>query len=75
MRITGASDLLKRHPYALKGNFIVAVFISYLLLVAIFSHWGYPLLVMTTVPVGIGGGLFGLWLLNAVRRQPVAAGP
>ena len=66
MSITGASDLLKDTRQALKGNFIIAVFISYLLLVAIFSHWGYPLLVMTTVPVGIGGGLFGLWLLNAV---------
>ena len=65
MRITGASDLLAATRNALKGNFIVAVFISYLLLVAIFSHWGYPLLVMTTVPVGIGGGLIGLWLLNA----------
>ncbi len=66
MRITGASDLLTATRNALKGNFIVAVFISYLLLVAIFSHWGYPLLVMTTVPVGIGGGLIGLWLLNAI---------
>ena len=65
MTITGASDLLEITRNALQGNFIVAVFISYLLLVAIFSHWGYPLLVMTTVPVGIGGGLFGLWLLNA----------
>ena len=65
MRITGASDQLEDTRDALKGNFIIAVFISYLLLVAIFSHWGYPLLVMTTVPVGIGGGLFGLWLLNA----------
>ncbi len=66
MRITGASDQLEDTRDALKGNFIIAVFISYLLLVAIFSHWGYPLLVMTTVPVGIGGGLFGLWLLNAI---------
>ena len=66
MSITGASDLLQDTRQALKGNFIIAVFISYLLLVAIFSHWGYPLLVMTTVPIGIGGGLFGLWLLNAI---------
>ena len=65
MSITGASDQLQSTRAALKENFIIAVFIAYLLLVAIFSHWGYPLLVMTTVPVGIGGGLFGLWLLNA----------
>ena len=66
MSISGASDLLTATRKALAGNFIVAVFIAYLLLVAIFSHWGYPLLVMTTVPIGIGGGLFGLWLLNAI---------
>ena len=66
MTITGASDQLEATRNALMGNFIIAVFIAYLLLVAIFSHWGYPLLVMTTVPVGIGGGLFGLWLLNAI---------
>ena len=66
MSITGASDQLQATRAALMENFIIAVFIAYLLLVAIFSHWGYPLLVMTTVPVGIGGGLFGLWLLNAV---------
>ena len=37
-----------------------------LLLVAIFNHWGYPLLIMTSIPVGIAGGIVGLWLLNAV---------
>ena len=74
MRITGASDLLSATRNALKGNFFVAVIISYLLLVAIFSHWGYPLLVMTTVPVGIGGGLIGLWLLNAIGGNLSLAG-
>jgi multidrug efflux pump subunit AcrB len=44
----------------------VAVVIIYLLLVAIFSHWGYPLLVMTTIPRGVAGGILGLWLMNAV---------
>jgi len=66
MSISGASDRLQATRQAMSGNFLVAVLISYLLLVAIFSHWGYPLLIMTTVPIGIGGGLFGLWLLNAV---------
>jgi len=34
--------------------------------VAIFSHWGYPLLIMTSIPLGIAGGIVGLWLLNLV---------
>jgi len=65
-QLSGASDQLETTREALSGNFIVAIVIAYLLLVAILSHWGYPLIIMTTVPVGISGGIAGLWLLNAV---------
>ncbi len=66
IQISGASDRLMSTREALAGNFIVAVVISYLLMVAIFKHWGYPLIIMTTVPIGISGGIAGLWLFNAV---------
>ncbi len=66
MQVTGASDRLKATREALSGNFVVAILIAYLLLVAIFSHWGYPLIIMTSVPLGISGGLVGLWLLNSL---------
>ncbi|MGR9073447.1 MAG: efflux RND transporter permease subunit [Gammaproteobacteria bacterium] len=65
IEISGASDRLAATRDALAGNFIVALAISYLLMVAIFRHWGYPLVIMTTVPLGISGGIFGLWLFNA----------
>jgi len=64
MRISGASDRLKATRAALSDNFVIAIIVSYLLLVAIFSHWGYPLVIMVTVPIGISGGLVGLWLMN-----------
>lgn len=64
MKISGASDRLNATREALSMNFLIAVLISYLLMVAIFSHWGYPLVIMTTVPLGIGGGIAGLWLFN-----------
>ncbi len=64
MQITGASDDLDATRESLAGNFAVAILISYLLLVAIFSHWGYPLLIIISVPVGIAGSIFGLWLMN-----------
>lgn len=64
MSISGASDRLDATRKALQDNFITAIFIAYLLMVAIFSHWGYPLLIMTTVPIGISGGIVGLWLIN-----------
>ena len=64
MGISGASDQLEATRNALAGNYLVAVIIIYLLLVAVFSHWGYPLLIMTTIPLGVASGLIGLHLLN-----------
>jgi multidrug efflux pump subunit AcrB len=66
LAISGAADQLDATRASLLGNYLVALLIVYLLLVAIFSHWGYPLLIMTSIPLGIAGGMVGLWLLNAV---------
>ncbi len=64
MNISGASDQLQATRKALAANYVVAIIIIYLLLVAIFTHWGYPLLIMTTIPLGVAGGILGLWLFN-----------
>ncbi|MDJ0751390.1 MAG: efflux RND transporter permease subunit [Woeseiaceae bacterium] len=64
--ISGASDQLDATKAALGANLPVALVIVYLLLVAIFRHWGYPWLIMTTIPLGIAGGIVGLALLNLV---------
>jgi len=64
MTISGASDQLQATRKALATNYLVAIVIIYLLLVAIFTHWGYPLLIMTTIPLGVAGGILGLWLFN-----------
>jgi multidrug efflux pump subunit AcrB len=66
MSISGASDRLDTTRQALSGNFIVAIAIAYLLLVAVFSHWGFPLLIMTAIPIGVSGGIVGLWVMNAL---------
>jgi multidrug efflux pump subunit AcrB len=62
--ITGAGDQLDATRESLAGNFLIAVVLSYLVLVAIFTHWGYPLVILTAVPLGIAGGIIGLALLN-----------
>jgi multidrug efflux pump subunit AcrB len=67
--ITGASDQLNATREALTGNYAVAILLIYLLLVAVFSHWGYPLVIMTTIPLGIASGLVGLWLLNLIGAE------
>ncbi|WP_207062249.1 efflux RND transporter permease subunit [Motiliproteus sp. SC1-56] len=69
MSISGAGDQLDATREALADNYLVAVVIIYLLLVAIFTHWGYPLLIMTTIPLGVAGGILGLWLMNWVGTQ------
>jgi multidrug efflux pump subunit AcrB len=64
--ISGASDQLEATQQALTGNYVVALILVYLIMVAIFTHWGYPLLIMTTIPLGVAGGIAGLALMNAV---------
>jgi len=74
VEITGAADELKRTQEALWSNYVVAVAVVYLLLVAIFSHWGYPLLIMTAIPLGVTGGILGLKLMNVVGGALPAVG-
>ncbi|MCF7993092.1 MAG: efflux RND transporter permease subunit [Thiohalocapsa sp.] len=64
LTLSGASDRLEATRDALAGFFAVALIIAYLLMVAVFSHWGWPLLIMTSVPIGVSGGIAGLALLN-----------
>ncbi|MEE2762887.1 MAG: efflux RND transporter permease subunit [Pseudomonadota bacterium] len=64
--ISGASDQLNATREALGGNFLIAIAIVYLVLVAIFAHWGFPLLILTAIPLGVAGGIVGLALMNLV---------
>ncbi|MGH1359873.1 MAG: efflux RND transporter permease subunit [Burkholderiaceae bacterium] len=66
--IAGASDQLEATRQSLLGNYAIAVVIVYLLLVAILTHWGYPLLIMTTIPMGMAGGILGLLALNLMGQ-------
>ncbi|MCX4186551.1 efflux RND transporter permease subunit [Methylophaga sp. OBS4] len=63
--ISGAADQLDATRESLSSNMVIAVILIYLLLAAIFSHWGYPLLILATVPLGIAGGIVGLVAVNA----------
>jgi multidrug efflux pump subunit AcrB len=36
----------------------------FLILAAVFSSWGWPLVVMTSIPLGLIGAIFGHWLLG-----------
>ncbi|MBS3803829.1 MAG: efflux RND transporter permease subunit [Oleiphilaceae bacterium] len=74
IELTGASDKLTETRESLMGNYAVALLIVYLLLTAIFKHWGLPLLIMTTIPTGIASGIVGLLLMNGVGKLLPAIG-
>lgn len=66
VNLSGASNQLDATRAALGSNFIVSIILSFLLLVVIFTHWGYPFIILITVPLGIAGGIIGLWLMNLI---------
>ena len=72
--ISGASDQLDETQAALGSNFVIAIVLIYLLLVAIFTHWGYPLFILATVPLGLAGALVGLAAVNGVSSALALVG-
>jgi len=72
--ISGAADQLDATQQALFKNFLVAAVLIYLLLVVILSHWTYPTLILTTVPLGIAGGVVGLVMVNLLGDLMTQAG-
>lgn len=64
--ISGAADQLESTKASLSSNFLISIVLSYLLLVAIFIHWRYPLFILATVPLGMAGGLLGLITVNGL---------
>lgn len=65
--ISGAADQLEATKASLSSNFIIAIALCYLLLVAIFNHWRYPVFILATVPLGMAGGLLGIITVNAIN--------
>ena len=72
--ISGAANQLEETKSALTSNFVIAVSLCYLLLVAIFTHWRYPLFILATVPLGMAGGLLGLIMVNGVNALLASLG-
>ena len=70
--LSGTADDLTKTYDALKWNLLLALFITYLLIAALFESFLYPLVIITSVPLAAAGGLLGLSLVNAfVAHQPM----
>ncbi|CAA6803700.1 MAG: RND multidrug efflux transporter; Acriflavin resistance protein [uncultured Campylobacterales bacterium] len=70
--ISGTADKLSQTIGMLSMNFILALFITYLLMSALFGNFLYPLVIMFTVPLATAGGFIGLALTNKfLSPQPL----
>ena len=57
LRIGGSSDKLAAVREALSGDFLLAMILVYLTMVLIFRHWGHPITIMLSIPIGMTGGV------------------
>lgn len=64
----GTADKLRSTWQALRGNLLLALLITYLLMAALFESWSYPLVIILSAPLGAVGGILGLQLLNLYLR-------
>jgi HAE1 family hydrophobic/amphiphilic exporter-1 len=72
VRMSGVADKLMQTRDVLVWNFVLAAFICYLLMSALFGSFLYPLIILFSVPLAGAGGFIGLRLLNlAGVNQPM----
>lgn len=69
INLAGTADKLRQTWQSLRGNFVLAIIITYLLMAALFESWLYPLVVIFSVPLGGAGGVAALFLLNLFVPQ------
>lgn len=71
IRLAGTADKLADTWFDLRWNLLLALFLSYLLMAALFESFLYPLVVMISVALALVGGLGGLKVMNEFQYQPL----
>lgn len=66
LELAGSADQLAQTVSQLASAFAFSVLITYLLLVALYRSFLYPVVIMATVPMGMSGALLSLVLVNRV---------
>jgi HAE1 family hydrophobic/amphiphilic exporter-1 len=64
--LAGSADVLSETLQQLGSSFVLSLLITYLLLVALYRSFSFPMLIMATVPLGISGALLSLILANSI---------
>jgi HAE1 family hydrophobic/amphiphilic exporter-1 len=66
LELAGSADRLSETVSQLASAFVLSVLIIYLLLVALYRSFFYPLVIMATVPMGMSGALLSLIMANRI---------
>jgi hydrophobic/amphiphilic exporter-1 (mainly G- bacteria), HAE1 family len=64
LKTGGTADKMKTTLASLTQGFWLSILIVYLLLVALFSSWTEPFVILTTVPLALTGGMVGIRLAH-----------
>jgi HAE1 family hydrophobic/amphiphilic exporter-1 len=64
-KLTGSVSQFNVALAALGQALVLSVILEYMLLVALYGSWFYPLVVMLSVPLGLVGSLFALYLTGS----------
>jgi HAE1 family hydrophobic/amphiphilic exporter-1 len=66
IELAGSADILSETLFQLGSSFVLSLGITYLLLVALYRSFRYPVIIMITVPMGIAGAVLSLVVVNAI---------
>ncbi len=69
IRFAGTADKLQDTRLAMQGSLVMAAVITYLVMCGLFESYFYPLIIMTSVALGMVGGFAGLAILNIYIPQ------
>lgn len=69
ININGNANRMKEAIVDMASNFVLALLILFLLMTALFKSAKDSLLVLTVMPLALGGGVMGLWVLNLFAFQ------
>ncbi|XOV77394.1 MAG: efflux RND transporter permease subunit [Aestuariibacter sp.] len=69
LNINGNANRMKAAIVDMANNFVLALVILFLLMTALFRSARDSLLVLMVMPLAVGGGVIGLWVLNLFAFQ------
>ncbi|MER3589361.1 MAG: acriflavin resistance protein, partial [Mastigocladus sp. ERB_26_1] len=72
LELAGSADQLAATVAQLAAAFAFSILITYLLLVALYRSFLYPVVIMATVPMGMSGALLSLVIANRIPGMNVA---